>query len=101
MKHRARGSKRRLEKRPAKQTKDLEERIALARELAASPTVTVTLRIPIRLNEWLDTYVHEGWRKDIRKQALVAEALKLLIATHGGFGKERFSKDLLGEEADP
>lgn len=65
----------------------LAERTALARELSASATTTVTLRLPHRLNEWLDAYVHGAWPERVRKQELVVEALRLLIARRGGPGQ--------------
>jgi hypothetical protein len=75
--------------------KALEARVSLARKLAMSPTTTVTLRVPIALNEWLDAYVHGAWPERVRKQELVTEALQLLIARRGGPGQERFATDLL------
>lgn len=79
--------------------KALEERIRIGRELAASPTMTVTLRLPGRLNEWLDAYVHGAWPQKVRKQELVAEALRLLIAVRGGPGLETLSTDLLPDDS--
>jgi hypothetical protein len=40
--------------------------------------------IPVRLNEWLDCYVQGKWRQKMRKQELVAEAPRLLVAKRGG-----------------
>jgi hypothetical protein len=94
-------AKRRSEKLSGRRARALGERVALARELAASPTVTVTLRIPARLNEWLDGYVHGAWPKKVRKQELVAEGLRLLVARRGGPGEACLSTDLIDEgEAD-
>jgi hypothetical protein len=91
-------AKRRSERRDGARTRTLGERVALARELAASPTVTVTLRIPARLNEWLDPYVHGAWPEKVRKQALVAEGLRLLVARRGGPGESSVSTDLIDEK---
>jgi hypothetical protein len=92
-------TKRRLERRDNRRARILEERAALARELAASPTVTVGLRIPVRLNEWLDGYVHGAWPERVRKQELVVEALRLLVARRGGPGEVSISTDLLDVKA--
>jgi hypothetical protein len=78
--------------------KVLAERVARARELASSPTVTVTLRIPVRLNEWLDGYVHGAWPAKVRKQELVTEGLRLLVARRGGPGEACVSTDLIDEK---
>jgi hypothetical protein len=77
--------------------KAVEQRIELARELSKSPTTTVTLRLPHRINEWLDAYVHGAWPERVRKQELVVEALMLLIARRGGPGEKVLDTDLLGE----
>ena len=90
-------TKRRSERRSGQRARTLGERVALARELAASPTVTVTLRIPARLNEWLDGYVHGAWPKKVRKQELVAEGLRLVVARRGGPGETCVSTDLIDE----
>jgi hypothetical protein len=74
---------------------ELGERVALARELSGGPTTTVTLRLPFRMNEWLDAYVHGSWPERVKKQALVVEALQLLVARRGGPGQERLETDLL------
>ena len=75
----------------------LEERRTLARELSAGPTTTVTLRVPTGLNEWLDAYVHGAWPQKVRKQQLVTEALRMLIARRGGPGQEVFETELFGD----
>ena len=62
--------------------------------------MTVTLRIPHALNEWLDEYVHRSWPQRVRKQELVTEALKLLYARRGRAGEDILSTPLLGEEAE-
>jgi hypothetical protein len=90
-------TKRRSEKRDGQRSRILGERVALARELAASATVTVTLRVPTRLNEWLDSYVHGVWPEKVRKQELVAEALRLLVARRGGPRERCISTDLIDE----
>jgi hypothetical protein len=86
-----------LRRKDSGRTRVLEKRIALAQELAASPTTTVTLRVPTRLNEWLDAYAHGMWQHKVRKQELVAEALRLLIARRGGAAEEVLTTDLLGD----
>ena len=92
-------AKRRLERRNGQRARTLGARIALARELAASPTVTVTLRIPVRLNEWLDGYVHGAWPERVKKQELVTEGLRLLVARRGGPGEPRVFTDLFDVKA--
>lgn len=76
----------------------LETRIADARKMANSPTTTVTLRIPQEMNDWLDTYVHGAWPEKIKKQELVVEGLKLLIARRGRPKEEILSTELLPED---
>lgn len=70
-------------------------RVEEAEALAATPTMTVTLRIPQGLNEWLDGYVHGSWPRKIRKQELVVEALKLAYARRGKAGEEIIETELL------
>ena len=89
--------KRRSRTKAAARERLLEKRLALARELSESPTTTVTLRLPIRLNEWLDAYVHGAWTSKVRKQELVAEALRILVARRGGPGQEVLGSDLCGD----
>jgi hypothetical protein len=93
----AESAKRRSRKGAAGRMKVLEKRLALADELANTPTTTVTLRVPAGLNQWLDGYVHGAWPTKIKKQELVAEALRLLISRRGGPGEEKLVTDLLGE----
>lgn len=71
-------------------------RVEEAEVLAATPTMTVTLRIPQGLNEWLDGYVHGSWPRKIRKQELVVEGLKLAYARRGKAGEEIIETELLG-----
>ena len=66
----------------------LSQRKEKAQAMAASQTMTVTLRIPMDFNAWLDEYVHLSWPQRIRKQELVIEALKLLYARRGKAGDE-------------
>jgi hypothetical protein len=73
-------------------------RVTEARRLAASPTVTVTLRVPKALNDWLDEYVHRSWPERVRKQELVAEALRLAFARRGRAGEPVIGTDLLSED---
>lgn len=61
-------------------------RLREARRLAKSPTMTVTLRLPKQLNDWLDEYVHRAWPEKVRKQELVIEALELLFTRRGRSG---------------
>lgn len=76
----------------------LEKRIDDARKMANSPTTTVTLRIPQEMNDWLDTYVHGAWPEKIKKQELVVEGLRLLIARRGSPKTEIIATELLPEE---
>ena len=73
-------------------------RIAEGRRLADTPTTTVTLRLPRGLNDWLDEYVHRAWPERIRKQELVAEALRLLLARRGRPGEPVLDTELLPED---
>jgi hypothetical protein len=66
--------------------------------MAASPTITVTLRLPLELNHWLDTYVHGAWPERIRKQELVTEALRMLVARRGAPGEAVLVTELLPAE---
>jgi hypothetical protein len=72
-------------------------RIAEGRRLADTPTTTVTLRLPRGLNDWLDEYVHRAWPERVRKQELVAEALRMLLARRGRPGEPVLDTELLGE----
>ena len=76
------------------------ERVEEAGELAATPTITVTLRIPQGFNEWLDGYVHGSWPEKIRKQELVVEGLMLAYARRGHAGEEVIGTALLGENEE-
>lgn len=73
----------------------LEQRRRQARAAADSRTMTVTLRLPQALNDWLDEYVHQSWPSRIRKQELVVEALQMLIARRGRAGEEVLPTELL------
>jgi hypothetical protein len=66
--------------------------------MAASPTTTVTLRIPRELNDWLDEYIHRAWPQKVRKQDLVGEALRLAFARRGRPGEPVLPTPLLPEE---
>ncbi len=90
-------TKPRLPKATARQLKLLTKRLALAQELARTPTRTVTLRLPDGLNGWLDAYVHSSWPTRIRKQELLVEAMQLLIARRGGAREEVLAPELLAE----
>lgn len=78
----------------------LSERVEEAVELAATQTITVTLRIPQGFNDWLDGYVHGAWPEKIRKQELVVEGLMLAYARRGLAGEEIIGTALLGENED-
>ena len=78
----------------------LSERVAEAGELAVTPTITVTLRIPQGFNEWLDGYVHGSWPEKIRKQELVVEGLMLAYARRGHAGEGVIGTALLGENEE-
>ncbi|MEO2090311.1 MAG: hypothetical protein ABGY75_12540 [Gemmataceae bacterium] len=65
--------------------------------MSAGPTVTVTFRLPRELNDWLDEYVHRSWPERVRKQELVAEALRLLFARRGRAGEPVIPTELLPE----
>src|SRR4051794_39430489 len=93
-------AKQRLRRKESGRIKALEKRIALARELAASPTTTVTLRVPMGLNEWLDAYLHAAWPQKVRKQERVTEALRLLIARRGAAEDGVLATDLVGDCPD-
>ena len=95
MNTKAAAGKRRLRRGDAARMKVLEKRLALVDELARTPTATVTLRLPTGLNQWLDGYVHGAWPTRIRKQELVVEALRLLIARRGSPNEEALATDLL------
>jgi hypothetical protein len=77
---------------------NLGARLQQAAEMAASPTITVTLRLPLELNHWLDTYVHGAWPERIRKQELVTEALRMLVARRGAPGETVLATELLPSE---
>ena len=91
-------AKRRFRRRDAARRKVLQERLALADELARTPTTTVTLRLPTGLNQWLDGYVHAAWPARIRKQELVVEAMRLLIACRGGAHEDVLAIGLVEED---
>lgn len=75
----------------------ISDRAAEARRMSDSPTVTVTFRLPREMNDWLDEYVHRSWPERVRKQELVAEALRLLFAHRGRAGEPVVPTDLLPE----
>ena len=76
----------------------LKQRVAEAQKMAESSTMTVTLRIPKELNEWLDAYTHGAWREKIKKQDLVIESLRLAYARRGHYGEEILPTELLTNE---
>jgi len=64
---------------------------------AAGRTMTVTLRIPQPMNDWLDDYVHQSWPERVRKQELVIEALRMLMVRRGQAGEEVLPTELLDD----
>ena len=76
----------------------LARRLAEAKRMADSATTTVTLRLPRELNDWLDEYVHRAWPERVRKQELVIEALRMLLARRGRPGEPILPTGLLPEE---
>jgi hypothetical protein len=76
----------------------LTARITEGRRLADTPTTTVTLRLPRGLNDWLDEYVHRAWPERVRKQELVAEALRMLLVRRGRPGEPVLDTEFLREE---
>jgi hypothetical protein len=81
-------------KKKSSQTALLATRIEEAARMAESPTMTVTLRLPQEMNNWLDTYVHRAWPERIKKQELLVEALRLLIARRGNAHEELIETEL-------
>ena len=67
--------------------------------MVQSATTTVTLRLPRELNDWLDEYVHRAWPERVRKQELVIEGLRMLLARRGRPGEPILPTELLPEEA--
>ncbi len=55
---------------------DLEGRI---KELASTPSVVVSLRMPEGLNDWLDDYAHAHRKEKVKKQDLISQAVQLLV----------------------
>ncbi|MCC6485539.1 MAG: hypothetical protein IT209_11890 [Armatimonadetes bacterium] len=76
----------------------LDRRLALASQIAKGPTTTITLRIPAQMNEWLDEYVHKAWPAKVKKQDLVIEALRMLVARRGAAGEDPIPTKLLPED---
>jgi hypothetical protein len=91
-------AKRPLPRSDAGRKKTLEKRLALADELANTPTTTLTLRLPVGMNQWLDAYVHGVWQTKVRKQELVIEAMRLLIARRGAPNEDVLATDFLAEK---
>ena len=90
--------KRERKKKPTDERPTLERRIEEAQALSETSTMTMTLRIPAGLNDWLDEYVHGSWPDKIKKQQLVTEALMLLYARRGKPKEEILSTELLSEK---
>ncbi|WP_395088823.1 hypothetical protein [Armatimonas sp.] len=51
---------------------------AEAMKLSASRMIPITLRIPEELNDWLRDYSHRKHKQGIKKQDLIAQAVRLL-----------------------
>lgn len=88
----------RKHKNPAGPTDLVNARMAEGRCMAESPTTTVTLRLPRGLNDWLDEYVHRAWPERVRKQELVAEALRMLFVRRGRPGERILDTELLSQD---
>lgn len=54
-----------------------------AAELAATATTTVTLRIPVGLDDWINRYWRQAYPEKISKKDLITEALCLLYEVRG------------------
>jgi hypothetical protein len=76
----------------------LAQRVHESQAMAEGQTMTVTLRIPVAMNRWLDEYVHRAWPEKVRKQELVVEALQLLFARRGRPGEPLIETELLGDK---
>ena len=61
----------------------IETRINKGKRMASSPTMTVTLRIPKDLNEWLQRYVSLSYPEKISKGHIVTQALILAYLSRG------------------
>lgn len=77
------------------------ERAERSAQMTTGSTTTITLRIPIQMNEWLDEYVHRAWPKKVKKQDLVIEALQMLIARRVAAGETPTPTKLLLEDSEP
>jgi hypothetical protein len=86
----------------APKNKSLDEQLIARRQSAASAagsrTMTVTLRLPQAMNDWLDEYVHQSWPNRVKKQELVIEGLQMLIARRGRAGEPVLPTELLDED---
>ncbi len=92
--------KKRSVKPASSESSTLEHRREEAADMARATTMTVTLRIPAPLNEWLDEYVHRSWPSKIKKQALVIEALQILYVRRGRPGEDIIETELLPEQKE-
>ena len=88
----SRKSKRAPSRRPAAV---LERRAREAEEMAGTPTVTVTLRIPAAFNEWLDAYRHLSYPRRVGKQELVVEGLKMAYKRRGKAGEPILEEEIV------
>ena len=73
----------------------LKERADHAEHMAKSPTVTVTLRIPVAFDEWLGPYRHLSYPLRVGKQELVVEGIEVrLHAARATGGADPGGQDL-------
>ena len=72
----------------------IQDRTEEAAKMGETGTTTVTLRIPVELNEWLDEYTHAYYKEKVKKQDLVKEALTLLYLKRGRPGETVIDSDL-------
>jgi hypothetical protein len=86
----AKPGKKRVKDAPARL---LQERSEAAEQMAASPAVTITLRIPAGFNEWLDAYRHLSYPQRIGKQELVIEGLTMAFLRRGRPGQAILTPD--------
>jgi hypothetical protein len=50
-----------------------------AQQMASSPAIPITLRLPTELNDFLDESAHALRKKGVKKQDLVSRAVQLLV----------------------
>src|SRR4051794_21878386 len=77
----------------------IKDRADHAEEMAKSPTITVTLRIPAAFNEWLDAYRHLSYPLRVGKQELVVEGMKFGYMRRGEPGEPILEAELVLRKA--